>query len=42
MLKIKDDVNLEKLEKFGFALEYYLDCWAWTKNIKEANIMKNI
>lgn len=34
MLKIKDDLDLKELEKFGFALEYYLDCWAWTKKYK--------
>lgn len=34
MLKIKDNVNLKELEKYGFTLEYYIDCWAWIKKYK--------
>ena len=35
MLKIKDDVDLKELEKFGFNREYIVDEVAYKKEYKE-------
>lgn len=35
MLKIKDNIDLKELEKFGFLRVYIVDCWAWTNRFKK-------
>lgn len=42
MLKIKDNVELKELEKYGFKKEYIVDSWAYilnyTMNLYEENM----
>ena len=35
MLKIKDNIDLKELEKFGFVYNGYLDCWDFKSNFEE-------
>lgn len=35
MLKIKDNVDLKELEKYGFGRKYIIDSWAYTIDYQE-------
>lgn len=39
MLKIRDDVNLEELEKFGFKPDYYIDSKVYVKEFRKRIIL---
>ena len=37
MLKIRDDVDLKELERFGFFKDYFVDTLVYRKVIKKRN-----
>lgn len=40
MLRIKDSVNLNELEKFGFKYNEEFDCWDYKRNIDDFGGLK--
>lgn len=42
MLKIKDDVPLEELEKFGFRYNGYYDIWEWNRDDENGVLMYKV
>lgn len=39
MLKIRDDIDLKELEKFGFKQEYYIDDKVYVKEFKKRFVL---
>ena len=42
MLKIKDNVDLKELEKFGFRYNGYYDIWEWNRDGENGVLMYKV
>lgn len=42
MLKIKDSIKLEELEKFGFRYNEYRDIWEWNRDDENRVLMYKV
>ena len=42
MLKIRDDVDLKELEKFGFLPDYYIDDKVYVKEFKKRIVLQRV
>ena len=42
MLKIRDDIDLKELEKFGFRYNGYYDIWEWNRDDENGVLMYKV
>lgn len=42
MLKIKEEIDLKELEKYGFQLKKYVDDWVYEKELKVTEHYKEV